>query len=102
MAETPETDAALPGMEDHSIKALDDAGREYARIRDARMKLTKDEKNLKERTMGLMDEHELTHYKHDDVDIEVQPPDGKRKIKVRVGKTNGETNGETEDDDDEA
>lgn len=33
---------ALPGMEDHAIKALDDVAASYADIRDQRMELTRD------------------------------------------------------------
>lgn len=42
---------SLPGMEDHAIKALDLVAADYADIRDSRMDLTRQEVDLKARTM---------------------------------------------------
>lgn len=43
--------AWLPGLEDHAIRPLDTAAAEYADIRDQRMELTRQEVDLKARTM---------------------------------------------------
>jgi hypothetical protein len=75
---------ALPGLEDHSIPALDRVAAEYAGIRDERMELTEQEVALKTRAMSLMKQHGKTTYKHDGIEIAIDP--GEESIKVRVVK----------------
>lgn len=76
--------ASLPGMEDHAIKALDNAAAEYADIRDQRMDLTRQEVDLKSRTMKLMKRHGKTTYKHNGISIEVVAGDESIKVKVKL------------------
>ena len=77
---------ALPGMEDRTIDELEEAGAEYAEIRDARMKLTTQEVELKGRVRRLMKKHKKTHYASAAVDIKLEPPDGDDKVSVTVKK----------------
>ena len=83
----------LPGMEDRTIKPLDDVAEEYAAIRDSRIELTQREHDLKINTMRLMKKYEKTIYKHDGIEITIVP--GEDDVKVRVKKT-------SDDDDDVA
>lgn len=80
--------ASLPGMENHAIKALDLLAADYADIRDSRMDLTRQESELKQRTMKLMKKHGKTRYQHNGVLIEIEP--GEETIKVRVKKPGDE------------
>ena len=85
--------AALPGMEDHAIAALEAVANDYAEIRDERMQLTTREKELKVRTCDLMHKHKKTIYRHNGVEITLVP--GEEDVKVRVKKA------DDDDDDDE-
>lgn len=73
-------------MEDRKIKALEDAGSEYADIRDQRIELNKQEAALKKRVRSLMHKHDKTTYESGDIMIELEPPDGEETVKVRVKK----------------
>lgn len=75
---------SLPGLEDHAIKALDNAAAEYADIRDQRMALTNQEVDLKSRAMKLMKKYGKTTYKHNGVSIEIVPGDESIKVKVKL------------------
>jgi len=75
---------SLPGLEDHAIKPLDTAAAEYADIRDQRMDLTRQEVDLKARTLKLMKKYGKTKYQHNGILIEIEP--GAETIKVRVKK----------------
>ena len=76
--------AALPGLEDHGIKSLDDIAAAYADIRDQRMDLTRQEVDLKARAMKLMKKYERTTYTHNRIEITIEP--GEESIKVKVPK----------------
>jgi hypothetical protein len=76
--------AALPGMEDHAIKPLEDVATEYAEIRDARMELTDREHGAKVLALKLMKKYDKTIYRHNGVEITVVP--GEDDVKVRVKK----------------
>ena len=80
----------LPGMEDRAIRPLQDAALEYAAIRDERMALNECEATLKARVRDLMHQHNKTRYAYDGVEIELAPPDGEEKVKVRVAKPKGD------------
>jgi len=82
---------ALPGMEDHAIKPLEDLAVEYAGIRDQRMELSQQEHILKGNALKLMKKYSKTIYKHGGVTIQVI--DGEPDVKVKVKKP-----GEDEDD----
>jgi len=75
---------SLPGMEDHAIRPLDHLAADYADIRDQRMELTRQEVDLKARTMKLMKKYGKTKYQHNGILIEIEP--GEETIKVRVKK----------------
>jgi hypothetical protein len=76
--------AALPGMEDHAIKPLEDVAEAYAEIRDERMQLTQREHDLKGNALKLMHKFGKTIYRHNGVEITVVP--GEEDVKVRVKK----------------
>lgn len=75
---------SLPGMEDHAIRALDNAAAEYADIRDQRMALTTQETDLKSRALKLMKKYGKTTYKHNGVSIEIVAGDESIKVRVKV------------------
>jgi hypothetical protein len=75
---------SLPGLEDHAIKPLDHLAADYADIRDQRMDLTRQEVDLKARTLKLMKKYGKTKYQHNGILIEIEP--GEETIKVRVKK----------------
>lgn len=77
--------AALPGLEDHAIKPLEDVAEEYAAIRDERMQLTDREHDAKALALKLMKKYDKTIYRHNGIEITVIP--GEDEIKVRVKKT---------------
>lgn len=76
----------LPGMEDRRIKALEEAGADYAEIRDARIALNVREANLKKQVRKLMHKHEKTSYETSEILITLEPPDGEEAVKVKVKK----------------
>lgn len=75
---------SLPGLEDHAIRALDNAAAEYADIRDQRMALTNQEVDLKSRALKLMKKYGKTTYKHNGVSIEIVAGDESIKVKVKI------------------
>ena len=77
---------ALPGMEHRTIPALEQAGAEYAQIRDERMLLTAQEIQLKARVRGLMKKFDRKTYVSAAVEITLEPPDGEDTVKVKVRK----------------
>lgn len=82
--------AALPGMEDHAIRALDNAAASYADIRDQRMALTKDEHDLKIETMKLMKKYDKTIYRHNGVTIQIVSGEDDVKVKIAKPSEDGE------------
>lgn len=95
---------ALPGMEDRAIPELQDVGIRYAAARDERIRLNRQEVDLKAEIRALMKKHKKKHYEDQNVDINLEPPSGEEEVKVKVKKPKsiGETNGdddETDDDD---
>lgn len=85
MAKKPKAQA-LPGMEHRTIKELEDAGADYANIRDRRIALNKEEADLKKKVKNLMHKHDKTTYDSATILIEIEPPDGEESVKVRVKK----------------
>src|SRR5688572_14172040 len=79
-------DRDLPGMEDRAIGPLQDAAHEYASIRDERIKLNMREVELKKKVRDLMHKNKLQRYEYHDVLIELEPPDGEEKVKVKIKK----------------
>ena len=77
-------EAALPGMEDHAIRPLEDVAKRYAEIRDERMELTKEETQLKKSALALMKKYDKTIYRHAGITITVIQ--GEEDVKVRVQK----------------
>lgn len=87
---------ALPGMEDMRIRELDQAGEDYADIRDRRMELSREEHALKERLKRAMHKHGKKTYKHDGISIELVATE--EDVKVRIRKADQSA---TDDDPDE-
>ena len=80
--------AALPGMENHAIKPLEDLAAAYADIRDERMALTQREHDLKAATLKLMRKYDKTIYRHDGIEITIVT--GEDDVKVKVKKAEAE------------
>jgi hypothetical protein len=79
---------ALPGLEDHAIKPLEEAAEHYAEIRDQRMELTQREHELKIHALKLMRKYEKTIYRHNGVEITLVH--GEDDVRVRVKKAGGD------------
>jgi hypothetical protein len=90
---------ALPGLEDHAIKPLEEVAEHYAEIRDQRMELTEREHTLKVHALKLMKKYDKTIYRHNGVEITVVP--GEDDVKVRV-KKGGDDDVDTDDAADDA
>jgi hypothetical protein len=78
----------LPGMEDPQIEELEDGAREYANIRDDRMKLTTAEVDAKAELLSLMKKHKKETYNHDGVEVKLVHE--KESVKVRIKKDKDE------------
>jgi hypothetical protein len=87
---------ALPGLEDHAIKPLEDVAESYAEIRDARMELTQREHETKSLALKLMAKYGKTIYRHNGVEIVVVP--GEDDVKVRVKKPGDDAAADAGDD----
>ena len=74
----------LPGMEDRTIKALEDAALDYAEIRDERQALTLREAELKTKLIDLMHQLKKTEYQKGNISISLVVE--KEKVRVRVKK----------------
>jgi hypothetical protein len=86
----------LPGMEDRSIKGLEDVASEYADIRDRRMALLQEEIELKGKAMKLMKKHGKSEYRRDGIEITIVP--GEETIKVKIKKDVSEDDAENTGD----
>jgi hypothetical protein len=76
---------ALPGMEDHAIKPLEEIAEQYVEIRDQRMELTESEHTLKINALKLMKKYGKTVYRHNGVEILVITGEDDVKVRVRKG-----------------
>lgn len=86
-------------IEDRRIKALDDVGRKYAEIRDARIELNREESQLKELAKRLMHQHDKTIYKHGEIEIILSPGEEEIRVKVKpIVEVSGGAPDETEPD----
>jgi hypothetical protein len=78
----------LPGMEDAEIEELEDAARDYADIRDKRMKLTTSEVETKSTLLAIMKRHKKETYNHDGIEVKITHE--KESVKVRIKKNKDE------------
>lgn len=85
---------ALPGLEDRTIKPLEDVAEEYADIRDNRVELTAREHALKIHALQLMKKYDRVIYRHDGIEITVVP--GEDDIKVKVKKESDDADDTTD------
>jgi len=83
MARQPRS-ANLPGLDDRVIKPLEDIAAAYADVRDRRMALNKEEAELKTAALALMHKHGKTVYRHDGIEIQLEP--GEETVKVKIQK----------------
>jgi hypothetical protein len=88
---------ALPGMEDHAIKPLEDIATAYADVRDRRIELNAEEHELKDHAKALMKKYDKTIYKHGGVEIRIVP--GEDDVKVKIAKPGDEVE-DTDDGED--
>lgn len=94
----------IEGTEPPCYPAIDEAAGEYVEARDARMEMTKAEKEKHDALLKAMTDNGLTEYKYDGKVVLVKPT--KIKVKVRkldAAKDGGSEWGEdpTDDEDDE-
>ena len=75
---------SLDGMQDRAIDELEDLAVEYAQKRDARMAVGKEEVQLKEKILSIMDKGKREKYVHEAVEITVIAE--KRKVRVKIHK----------------
>lgn len=78
----PDKQAELPGMEDRHIEAIEDAARNYARIRDRRMALTLQEHDLKELLHQVMIRNEKTVYRVAEMEVKIVAKEETVKVKL--------------------
>jgi hypothetical protein len=86
----------LPGMEDRRLDDLHAKLIELDAVRVQRMKLTSQESELAEQCIVLMEQYHKDEcgYEYDGVKAEVVPPDGKKKIKVKIALDPAATEGD--------
>lgn len=84
----------LPGMEESGIKELEKTAEDYADVRDNRMQLTKQEKELNQTLLALMKKHGKAEYHHDDVHCWIKAKE--ERVKVKIGEIEDEEGGEEE------
>lgn len=82
--------SSLPGMENRSLKKLDDLAHEYADVRDDRMELTKRESELQNDLLTEMKKHKIHVYKYGDVRCEIIPEHERVKVKIATVKETDE------------
>lgn len=87
--------AALPGMEDARVEALDDIAASIADCREKKNALAAEEKQLLLTALRLLQEHKRTVWKHEGVEL-VRVP-GDEHVRVRLVK--GEAADDEDDDD---
>jgi phosphate starvation-inducible protein PhoH len=85
---------ALPGLEDHAIKPLEDAAELYAEIRDQRMELTQREHELKINALKLMHQYKKTIYRHNGVEITLVHGEDDVRVRVKKAGNDDEVQGE--------
>jgi hypothetical protein len=73
----------LPGTEDPEIEELEAAAEQYASIRDQRMALTPQEKQLKDALLGLMKKNGKERYMRDGIEIKVVHESETVKVKLK-------------------
>lgn len=78
-------------MENQAIEKLEDLAEKYAFLRDQRMKLTKDEVELKSQIAREMNAAKKKHYQHNGIEIDISAED---KIHVRVKRAGGDKEGD--------
>jgi hypothetical protein len=89
--------ARLPTMDDPKIDVLHGIAEEYAEKRDERMRIGKQEVELKGKILDLMKAHKRTHYHYQDIDVTIITE--KEKVRVKIAKPDtGEELGEPEEE----
>lgn len=78
----PDTQTELPGMEDRHIEDIEDAARNYARIRDRRMALTREEHDLKDLLHQVMLRHDKKVYRVAEMEVKIVAKEETVKVKL--------------------
>lgn len=81
-SDMPDTQTELPGMENRHIADIEDAARNYARVRDKRMGLTLQEHDLKELLHQVMKRHEKTVYRVAEMEVKIVAKEETVKVKL--------------------
>jgi len=79
-----ERNQSLPGMEDRKLEDLHSKAIEYADVRDRRMKLNAQEKEIKGELLALMKIHKKKTYTFEEVSIAIVPVDETKTVKVKI------------------
>jgi hypothetical protein len=74
--------ADLPGFEDKHLKDLEEAAYSYAKIRDKRVSLLRQEVDMKELLLTLMKRHDKKLYRVEELEIKVVPTEETVKVKI--------------------
>lgn len=84
----------LPGMEDRTIKALEEKALEYADVRDQRMELSTSEHALKSELLVLMKNAKKTKYVRDGIEVSLVVEHETVKVRVKKEKQPEESEAE--------
>lgn len=80
----------LPGMSDRKLEDLSDTAYDYAKVRDKRMELSREEGELKSKLLTLMKRHRMKEYVYEDVEIRVVTEEETVKVRIRKAKEESE------------
>jgi hypothetical protein len=78
----PDVQTELPGMEDRHIEEIEDAARNYARIRDRRMALTREETDLKDLLHQIMLRNDKKLYRVAEMEVKIVAKEETVKVKL--------------------
>ena len=73
----------LPGVENNRVASIENVALSYAQVLDARMELTKQESDLKQKLLTLMHKLHKTEYRRNGISVTVTVEHEKVHVKVR-------------------
>lgn len=80
----------LPGLDDAKIEALEDLALDYKKLQKKRITALAKEVELKGKLLDEMKSQKKTHYKYEDIEIEIVPTGEKLKVKISKEEENGD------------
>jgi len=73
----------LPEMDDAAIEEIESVARKYVKLRDARMRILKEEVEQKALLLQVMHRLKRSTYLYDDLEIEIVPTSEKLKVRLK-------------------